>query len=814
MLYNTIKIAWRNLQKNKVYTTINVLGLSIGISACLVIFLVVKFELSFDNFHPDKERIYRLVSDVNSEEGWQHAGNVPDPLPIAVRQEVSGLAQVAIFHNYTAKVSIPGHGGHVKKIDAARPGEGRSDIIIAEPEYFDIFQQEWLAGNKATALQEPFKVVLTRSKAEKYFGSQPLDGYLDRTIIYNDSLPLTVSGIVADFPENTDFYFNDFISFATVKSTFLRNDFTFDNWSGSHRDTQVFVKLGGQVSDTHVQAALDNLVRRHLPNVTPLPVFKLQSLADIHVNLDYDDIYSRKVHLPTIYSMLLIAGFILLLAIVNFINLATAQSMRRSKEIGVRKVCGSSRLALMLQFLSETFMLTLTAVLLSLASLYFLLYLLRSFIPDGALSVLFSAQAVAFLLGLALVTAFLAGFYPAHVLSSFVPVISLKGTDMQKYSSRAYLRRGLVVFQFTISLVLTIGTLVVNHQMRYMRNKKTGFSKEGIITIQTNDFYPAKDKDLLASKIRQISGVKMVSVSQAPPAANEHWSLPLTLKGDKPVTVACQLEWADQYFIPLFQMTLIAGRNLQSSDTLREVIINAACAKAMGFVKPADALNKSVEAMNETGAFQRYPIVGVLADFHSQSLQKPITPFFIASSGHFSRNINVKLASKAGSEPVLHEIAAYWKEIYPNEKFDYRFFDETVARFYENERKTSLLMNVATALSMFISCIGLLGMTAFTAQQRVREIAIRKVLGATTGNMLVLLSREMILLIVTAIFIASPIAWYFLQKWLENFSYNDGISWASFLMASLLTLLIALTTVSYQAVRAAVANPLKNLKTD
>lgn len=627
MLYNTIKITWRNLRKNKIYTTINVLGLSIGISACLVIFLVVRFELSFDNFHPDKEKIFRLVADMNSPEGLQHAGNVPDPLPVAMRGEVVGLEQVVIFHNYNARVSIPEVGGSVKKFDAPKREEGKSDIVIAEPEYFDVFGYEWLAGSKATALNEPFKVVLTRSKAEKYFGKQPEDAYLNRTIVYNDSLTLTVSGIVADFPENTDFYFSDFISFATAKNSFLKNDFTFDSWGGSHRDTQVFVKLGNQVSPANIDAMLANLTRRHIPDANPLPVYKLQPLHDIHVNPDYDDVYSRKVHLPTIYSLLLIAVFMLLLAVVNFINLSTAQSASRSKEIGVRKVCGSSRGALTLQFLGETFMLTLIAVLLSLASLYFLLYLLRSFVPEGALPGLFSIQALLFLLALAVVTALLAGFYPAQVLSSFVPVISLKGADMQKYSSRAYLRKGLVIFQFTISLVFTIGSLVINHQMRYMRNKKAGFSKDAIITIQTNDFYAAREKDLLASTIRQISGVEMVSVSQGPPAANEHWSLPLSLKGEKSINVPCQLEWADQYYIPLFQLKLIAGRNLQPSDALREVIINESCAKAMGFVKPADALNKYVEAMNDAGAFQRCPIVGVLADFHSQSLQKPITPF-------------------------------------------------------------------------------------------------------------------------------------------------------------------------------------------
>lgn len=816
MLKSYIKIAWRNLLRNKVYAGINVIGLALGISACLVIFLSVHFELSYDNFHPGKENIYRIVSQIGSPERGNHKmSSVPDPAPEILSNRFTGVETLAAIHPIYPKTSVATGNGAVKKFDSGN----KPDVVIAYPEYFSIFQYTWLAGKPVAALQEPFKVVLTASKAAKYFGDLPPEKYLGKIVNYNDSIPLTVAGIVKDLPQNTDLIFNDFISFATVKNSPFKNEFGFDQW-GMFGGTQAYVKLTPGTDTVQLNKQLAALAGERVLTVAgETKAFRLQPLADIHFNGDYTDDFSRRAHLPTMYGLMTIALFILIIAAINFINLSTAQSVERSKEVGIRKVLGSNKRSLVTYFLTETFLLTVSAVVLSLLAVKPLLQAFSSFMPNGVTLHLFSWPTLLFLLLITVFTTLLSGLYPAKILSSFQPVQSLNGSTGLKGNQRGYLRIGLVVFQFTISLVFIIGSLVINNQIRYMLNKDLGFKKDAIITFNTNRAYAKTLPRVLADKIRMLPQVEMVSLSQGPPADKGHWGTDLKYTGKNELKTNCHLEFGDENYVPLYQLKLVAGRNLQPSDTISEVLINETCARALGFKNPADAVGKFVESGVSDSRFRKIiPVAGVVADFHTVALREQIKSVFITSSQDICRFINVKLTLDGYTgEQLQHTIASIGKAyaaIYPDEKFDYHFFDDTISKFYEQERQMERLMNTGMAIAIVISCLGLFGLAAFTARQRTKEIGIRKVLGASVSNIAAMLSKDFLRYVFIAALLASPIAWYAMHKWLQGFAYSAPVSWWMFVLAGIIAMLIALITVSFQSVRAALANPVKSLKAE
>lgn len=820
MFRNYIKIAWRNLLRNRVYAAINVIGLALGISACLVIFLSVHFELGYDTFHPGKENIYRVVAELGSmEKGFHKFPTVPDGAPDALAGHFSGIETLAGIHPIRTKTAVTGGNGVIKKFEAPGRGEGKPEIVITYPEYFRIFSYTWLAGKPATAFQEPSTVVLTAGKAAKYFGQLSPDQYIGKTVTYDDSIPLTVSGIVKDLPQNSDLIFSDFISYATAKNTPLKNTLSFDQW-GMFGGTEVFVKLNTGTDTAQINRQLAAFGEAHvLTGPGGSKVLRLQPLSDIHFNADYKDDYTRQVHLPTLYGLMGIAAFILIIAAINFINLATAQSVARSKEVGIRKVLGSNRRSLVLYFLTETFILTSIAVIFSLFAVKPLLTFFSGFMPNGVSLHLFSWPTLLFLLLITVFTTLISGLYPAKVLSSFQPALSLKGGTSQRGSQRGYLRVGLVVFQFTVSLIFIIGSLVMNNQMRYMLNKDLGFKKDEIITIGTSDSYPKTQPGVLAEKISALPLVAMVSLSEGTPVAQGHWGTALHAIGSKIADVDCQLEIIDDKFVPLYQLKLLAGRNLYASDTIREVLINETCARALGFEHPEDAIGKLVKSGISDRPYDKIvPIAGVLADFHVLSLHDPIKPTFLVASMDICRSLNIKL-SLAGTTPdqlkqTLSGIEKAFASVYPNEKFDYRFFDDTISKFYEKERQMEGLMNTAMIIAIIISCLGLFGLAAFTARQRTKEIGIRKVMGASVSNIATLLSKDFLQYVFIAAVLASPIAWYCMHKWLQGFAYSAPIAWWIFVLAGMMAMLIALVTVSFQSIKAALMNPVESLKAE
>jgi putative ABC transport system permease protein len=835
MLKNYFKIAWRNLTKNKVSTTINITGLAIGISACVIIYLITHFELSYESFHPNKNRIYRAVTDIRENKGAiSHAPLISYSSSLLIRNQFTGIDKTAYFFSYYFKISIPDGKQNAKIFAMPDPSKDGSDVIITEPQFFEIFKYKWLAGNAATALNSPFKVVLTESKARNYFGLIPLDEIMGKEVIYNDSLRVTVSGIVKDFQKNTNIIFNDFISFPTIQSSFLSRSPYLpgaadpEQWGWSDYG-QAFIELSKGISAAQVDAQAASLFKR-LNNLGGglriKGTFHLQPLEDIHFNPDYGaDAYSRQSDLSTLYGLMGIAAFILILAVANFINLSTAQSIQRAKEIGIRKVLGSNRSNLIMQFLSETFLLVALAVVLSLVFVRLALGAFHQLIPEGVFLNFLSPSLFIFLVSIIIITTLLAGFYPAKVLSSYLPALSLKGHAVQPANHRISLRKALIVFQFTVSLVFIIGTIVIGDQIHYILNKNLGFQKDAIVNIPTDAHYGINKKYVLAREIKNLSGVEIVSVSQDFPEVNYSRG-GLLVRKDNGAQVQSQYRAGDEQFIPLYGLKIIAGRNVYApgaNDSITEFLINETSSQQLGFKKPDDALGHIVQTgfFNKTQfvSWNTGPIVGVLADFHSQPLNSSIAPTcFLASKNLYYGAISIKLSTQGRQlgnfNASLTNIEKQWKKIFPEEAFNYSFYDQTIARFYDKEQKVSQIMNSAMLIAVFISCMGLFGLVAFVAERRTREIGIRKVLGATVSGIVLLLSKDFLYLVLISILIASPIAWYFLHQWLEDYAYRININWWVFVLAGFSAILITLITVSFQTIKAALANPVKSLKVE
>jgi ABC-type antimicrobial peptide transport system permease subunit len=810
MFKNYLKIAWRKIIRDKTYSVINIAGLSLGLCACIVLYVIISYELSFDTFHPGKERIYRVMGDVTESTGNKlHFARIPPSVSLAGRSSVPGLEAIASIIPYNAKISIPQRAKHFE----SRTGETHyPTTVIAEPQYFDIFKYKWLAGNDGTALASPLTVVLTESRAREYFGAGPLDEMVGKQVIYQDSLRVSVSGIVQDWNKNSDLSFTDFISFSTLRTSFLKNDFSTDSWKQGDMTAWVFTKLRKSTTPAPVKAQLSALVKMHADQQTKLALW-LEPLSNIHFNADVIENPIRTAHMPTLYSLMAIALFILMLAIINFINLSTAQSIQRAKEVGVRKVLGSSRWGLTLQFLTETLLLTLISVSLAVAFVKPVLAAFRSFIPTGVSFHFFDPLTIIFLMLLIIIVSVLAGLYPAKVLSSYMPVQSLKGAGTQRGGEAWLLRKSLIVFQFSVSLVFIISSMVIASQLRYTREKYPGFATDAIVTAETPRGEGFAKVARVAQKIRQIPGVNQVALQWVSPMTDNARGMKLKFKSTDQKDFWVTQVAGNEDFIPLYKIKLLAGRNLLKSDSVNEFVINESLSRVMGHKKPAESLG-AILYWND----KPYPVVGVVADFHTSSLHDPITPLCIINRPDRESALAIRLASigkqSATIQHTFSQIEKVWKQVYPATPFNYRFYDESLALLYEKDRQTATLMNTSMAITIFISCIGLFGLALFTAKKRAKEISIRKILGASNINIINMLSRDSVELVIIALFIASPIAWYFMNKWLQGFTYRVHISGWVFILAGMTAILIALLTVSAQAVKAAIVNPVKNLRSE
>jgi putative ABC transport system permease protein len=818
MFKNYFKTAWRSLVRNNVYSLVNVLGLALGICACLVIYLITRYEFSFDTFHPDRDRIFC----VDAMMGGNHLNSVPGPMPSAMRREMTGFQTVAGLQPYKASVTIPGGpNGEPKRF--ADDGS----LVIAEPQYFDIFRYRWLSGNAATSLTMANSVVLTAEKARKYFGDLEPDKIIGRTIYYKDSLIVHVTGVVADWTGNSDFSFSQWISYATIPVSFLKSEIKLDVWNEMNRASQIMIKLAQDVKPSQIDAQFTAFAKRHFGQL-PFSA-RLKPLSGIHFHKEYGG-DGRKASLPVLYTLIAVAGFILILAIVNFVNLSTAQSMQRAREIGVRKVLGGSRSNIAVQFFTETLLLTVAAVGMAALMVKPVFSVFADLIPAGVHFRLDGATLL-FLLLVTAATTFLAGFYPAKVLGNYQPTVTLKGITAAPGGGKGMLRRGLIVFQFTISLLFIIASLVIGSQLRYVLHTDLGFKTDAILTIDPpRDDRPAKiafrsdsqqpvtkktDKTaVVANKIRQLTGVVQVIREGEPPIAMGHSRFGGGGLKNSDEKIEVSFHFGNDNYIPFYGIKLVAGRNLLPGDSTREVLISETFAHAMGFADVSEAIGRQVAV----GPDEAFPVAGVVADFFESSFHRATSPIIIRHDPMRENVIAVKIAAKgmtAGElKTLIGRIEKNWKTVFPGQPFSYSFLDEYIANMYADDLRTELLTNVAMAITLFISCLGLFGLAIFSAEKRTREIGIRKVLGATVPDIMVMLCKDIVLLILIALLIATPLAWYFMHGWLQGFAYRTPVSGWMFVAAGAAAIGIALLTVGFQAMRTAMVNPVKSLRTE
>jgi ABC-type antimicrobial peptide transport system permease subunit len=795
MIRNYFVIAWRTMTRNKMYTAINVLGLSLGISACLIVYLVVSHEFSFDKFHPGKERIYRVRSSDESNSDRRYFPSTPGPAYPAFRDAFVGAEALAGAHWLEAKSTIT-EKGEVKHFD-------RNSVrgVIVNPEYFKIFQYEWLAGNMST-LSEPMKVVLTESRARTYFGSLAPHEVVGKTVTYNDSLNVVVSGIVKDWTENSDFKQSEFVSFSTIENTFLRKKIQLDNWGMNLSSSQVYIKLNEGSDAKTVALELTNAARAR---TTEKVLFSLEPITEVHFQSE-----DNSALLANLYVLVGLAAFILVIAAINFINLSTAQSIRRSREIGIRKVLGSMKLQIILQFLSETLVLSLVALCVSLALVGPLLSLFRGFVPDGVTFNPLSVDNWIFIGGMLVLVSLLAGTYPALVLSSYLPAVTLSGRGLSIGRRRWSFRKVLIVFQFTVSMFFISATIVVSNQLEFIREQDRGFSTSSVVTFQTNWDDKVEKVEVLADRIRSMQGVDMVAVQGFNPMgfALFRSTVIYNSKNGKIETVS-SIKPGDENFVPLYRFRIVAGRNISPAGG-NDVVINQSLVKALGFEDPDDVIGEQIESNG------LHTIVGVVQDFHEMSFREPMGPCIIGRFRNAHHAIAIRLSNPEVVEniPVLANIETAYKSVYPDEPFNYHYVEDEIGWMHDGEKKTAKLASIAMAVTIFISCMGVFGLAMFTAAMRTREIGIRKVLGASVAGIVNLLSREFIALILVSIVLSTPVAWYYMNHWLLAFQYHTDLGAGVFVLAGLIALLTGIVTVSFQALKAAVANPVNALKTE
>ncbi|MDF9799890.1 putative ABC transport system permease protein [Catalinimonas alkaloidigena] len=794
------KSSLRNLWKNKSHTTINVLGLSLGITCSIVLFLLIRFWLSFDTYHSKADRIYRLVRTTTYQGNTDHTGGVPVPLPDALRTDFSDIEE-AVFMSYFGRGLITINGGS----DEAKNFQEEEGLVYIEPTYFKIFDRPLVQGNPATALDDPNEVVLSESMAEKYFGKQWQElEIVGQSVTLNKETELKITGIAKDHPENTDLPFEMLISYATVKDAMLEDG----GWGSIDSDNQLFMLLAEEQSPALVNERLPDFMSKYddMQMEGMQVILSLQPLQEVHFDESRSAYSFGTIPMPVIYSLSIIAAFMVLIACINFVNLATAIATKRAKEVGVRKALGSSRTQLMRIFMGEAVIITFISVLVALGAAELLLIRMNDFLElDLQMDLLQDVSLFIFLFVVLLVVSLLSGAYPSWVLTRFEPSKVLK-TSMSLSNQKGYnLRRALVIFQFVIAQAFIIGTLVLISQTRYLRQADLGFNQKGIVSV----FLPGEDtqsKKTLKHELLRINTVENVSLAYSSPSSGSVSVTSFTIDGDE-TTYHTQVKYVDEDYVDVYGLQLLAGTGLIESDSITRLVVNERFLSKVGISSPEEALERQVDIWGRT-----LPIVGVMKDFHTVSLRNTIEPTVLIDASNF-RQAHVLINTNNISN-TLAEVESRWKAIYPEYTFDYSFIDEAIAEFYEGERNMSVILSIASLVVIFIGCLGLYGLITFMAEQKTKEVGIRKVLGASVSSIVRLFSVEFLKLILIAFVVAAPLAYYVMRLWLQNFEYKIDLGIGLFAAGILITLLIALTTITYRSLQAARTNPAQALRND
>ncbi|MGC4035816.1 MAG: ABC transporter permease [Chitinophagaceae bacterium] len=808
MIRNYLKIAWRNLIRHKAYSAINITGLAVGIAACLLIFVVVQYELSYDKFQSNYDRIYRIVTSTKHTDGSEENNpGVPVPALAQLKTEIPQFEKITAIHStYGSQVTALGDNPN-SDVAASKKFIENNNIIFAQPEYFDIFSATWLTGN-AKVLTDPASIVLDKTSATKYFGDWKLATgkflKLDNTVL------LKVNGIIEDVPNNSDFPVKAFVSYEALKR-YGDNYGYRDDWGNLSSSHQVYVLLPKKANLAALQKQMDAfVVKRGNPNARNKRMEILQPLSAMHFDYKFGTLGDHSTSKTILWTLSLIGVLIIIMASINFINLSTAQAVSRSKEVGIRKVMGSSRGQLIGQVMGETLMIVLFSVILAvIIARLSLPYLSNVASVPNDIS-LFNTGTILFLLGVVIVVTLLSGTYPAMILSGFQPVLAIKSKISSANIGGLSLRRILVVTQFAISQILIIGTIVAISQMNFVRNADLGFNKEAVLVLPSyTDSANLPRMKALKDQILQNPNVISVSFASDEASSDNNWASNFAFDHKDDEDFPTFFKYGDEDYVKTFGLQLLAGRNYLPSDTIREVMVNETLMHKVGVKDPEKMIGKQLRI----GGGQWIPIVGVVKDFKTNSLREEVKPLTITTTRSNYYTLAVKLRTNNISQ-TTSQLQKLWESTYPEYAFTSHFTDETIERFYRQETQLSLLYKIFAGIAIFISCLGLYGLVSYMAVQKTKEVGIRKVLGASVGSIVIMFSKEFTLLIGIAFIIAVPVAWYFMNGWLQNFVYRIHMSVGVFILAIVSSLIIAWITVGYRAVRAALANPVKSLRTE
>jgi putative ABC transport system permease protein len=794
MFKNYLRVAFRNLWRHKGFSFLNIIGLTVGMVAFYLIFLYVSFELSYDSFNKKADRIYRIVCDIKTPTETIHA-NVPAwPVPMhmpAEFQEVAAATRITLGDNWL----VTRGDQHFEQ----------ADVSMADSTFFQIFDLPLLKGNPKTVLKDPSSIVLTETAAKKFFGdADPMGQSLTLT---RDKFHATVTGVMKDIPENSQIKASMIISMSTMTQK-LNPDLD-KQWGNYGASGYLLLKPGvnARALEKKFAAFLEKMNGAEMHKEQMIPTLFLEPLRDVYLFSTRDG--SKTGNITNVYIFSIIGIFILVIACINFVNLTTARSADRAKEVGIRKVVGAGKGQLAWQFIGESVILCLIAYLLAVLFSALLLPLFNQLagkiISPGVFS---QSRDLLILLGVAVLIGVAAGTYPALVLSSFQPIAVLKGRFVTG-TKGIFLRKTLVVVQFTIATGLIIGTLVVYNQLGYMRSQDLGFSKEQKMILDTRG-----DSAKLAFRqvVTTLPGVQSTAMSGSVPGGNNNsaYSQIENVRGEMQIA-NLDLYFVDFDYIHQFGMKMIAGRAFSrefGTDTTNAMILNEAAVKMFGYASPARAVGKKFDQWGRKGT-----IIGVMKDFHFRGLQEVIKPLSMRIEPRACDLLSVKVDGH-NLPATISAIERTWKRVLPDKPFSYFFLDEFFDKQYRSEDRFGRLFLYFAVLAIFISCLGLMGLASYSTLQRTKEIGIRKIIGASVSNIVFLLSRDFLALVGLSFLIAAPLSWYFINGWLKGFAYRIDIYWWIFVVAGLTALFIALFTVSFQAIRAALTNPVISLRAE
>ena len=792
MFKNIFLVSIRNFVRQKIHTLVNLSGLSLGISTVLVIFLMLSFLFSYDRYHENYDHIYRLVSeeDNHSGHGKDYMVGVPIVLPEAFADEFPEVKEQVFISNKT---------GGIISVKGKEDVEENSGIVYSEPSFFKIFDRKLLQGNPEKVLLNPGKVVISEKWAKKYFGEADPIG---KTFTMDFETELMVEGVMEDFPENTDFPIDMFIAYNTVKEDREKKE----GWGSTSSDDQLYILLNDKDSKAKIEGRLPAFIKKYFGDRdTNSKAMNLQPMSDFHFSELYSTISFNTVPKSMLTLMAIIGLFILITSCVNFINLSTALAVKRAREIGIRKVMGSSRFFLVAQLLGETAFMVVIAMLVSFGITEVALYYLNPFL-ELQLGILKADtfSLITFLVLLLIFLTIMAGLYPARLISSFHPINSLKSNLSNRMTGGRTLRQGLVVFQFIISQVFIICTIVATQQTDFLKTVDMGFAREANISVQLKEENTVRAKSF-KQEVAQLNDVENITLAYKPPSSGSTSATNVKFPAN-PGDYTTEVKLADRDYLPTYQLKLLAGENISESDTIKDFVINESLMKQLGVNESEKIVGEKLTVWGRTGI-----IKGVVANFQTHSMKARFEPVLITSYAPNYKTAGVKL-NTANVHRTVEQIESIYKKHYGNYNFEYSFLDEDIAEFYEAEEKMTTLTKGFSFIAIFIGMLGLYGLVAYLTEIKTKEIGVRKALGATIYDVLILLTRGYSSLIALAFLFALPLSWFMLDTWLAEYPHRIELNFLSFLAGGLLSLVVALLTAAYTSIKAARLNPTVSLR--